>query len=132
MSERWYVATIITQCKVADADQASWTLDEQICVLQAANGEVAYDKAVQLGKSTEHSYPNSNGDEVRWTFLGLNNLEELVGNSITDGTEIRSRLFESDNPSGLVRHKDNLLVNWAERNKNRTSADILNDAANEC
>lgn len=129
MQENWYVATLVFQCLVEGQEQGPWTVDEQLCLVHAQNTREAHWKAMQLGEQKQHSYANSSGGVVRWKFLGLGDLEEVLDKAIQDGTEIRSRLFRSDNPGELVPQEKDLRAfwydEWVKENKNRTATEIL-------
>ncbi len=127
MKNKWYVATLLLRCKVGDGDVGPWACDEQVHVLRAHDEDEAFDKALKLGQEEEHSYKNAYGEVVSWSFIGLENLEELSSPSIRDGTEIKSRIFEESNPSRLVRQKDGLTAYQAQRNKHRTAEEIISE-----
>ena len=110
MKKQWYVATLIVQCRVGDQQDGPFTCDEQIRLIRAVDAEEAYQKALQLGKGEEVVYQNSDGEDVFWEFVGLEDLEELFDKTISDGREIRSRLSEQDRPSELVCDKAALSV----------------------
>ena len=122
---KWYVAEVIVRCRVGKASRRRTLYDRQIKVLRAATDELAYERGLELGRAENHSYKNSAGERVSWEFLGLGNLEELLEKTISDGTEIHSRL-ERGNPKSQVRRKRDLTVFWAERNKHRTAGELLN------
>ena len=124
---RWYVARLIVRCRVGEHDPGPWTIDEQVHVLRAPDHETAYQKALQFGKAEEHSYENAAGETVYWDFVGLAELDELLGRTIRDGTEITYRLYDSDDPEALVPDKEDLIAFWSERNKHRTAREILED-----
>jgi hypothetical protein len=122
---KWYVAEVIVRCRVGKASKRRTLYDRQIKVLRAATDEMAYERALELGRAENHSYKNSAGKRVSWEFLGLGNLEELLEKRISDGTEIHSRL-ERGNPKLEVRRKCDLTVFWAGRNKHKTARELLN------
>jgi hypothetical protein len=101
--------------------------DRQIKVLRSTDDESAYRRVLQLGKKENHSYKNSSGKKVYWRFAGLGNLKVLQDEQISDGTEIHSRL-ERGNFKREIRRKRDLTVFWAERNKHKTAAQLLNSA----
>jgi hypothetical protein len=78
--------------------------------LRAADDDAAYEKAMQLGIAEEHAYPNAEGKIVSWKLVGVSDLELLSTDTFEDGTEIKSRLFHSDDPSRLVQSKDELTT----------------------
>jgi hypothetical protein len=125
MQKKWYVATLILQCKVGIQDTGPWTCQEQIRLLKASSNIEAYQKASDLGEVEEHSYTNTYGETVVWEFIGIEDLEELSGNKIKDGVEIRTRIWKENYPLELVREKGDLTVYRAERNQNRIASEIL-------
>ncbi len=110
----WYIATLVMASKVEDNSEDP-TCEEQIRVIRAPNAEMAYEKALKIGKAEEHSYKNMYEQTVTWEFIGLDDLDEL-DNTMHDGVEIRSRLFGHRNPSSLVRSKADLSVFAAQSN----------------
>jgi hypothetical protein len=122
---RWYVAELIVICRVGKSPKPKVLYDRQIKVLCASDHEAAYQRVLQLGKEENHSYRNSAGERIYWRFAGIGNLEVLQDEQISDGTEIHSRL-ERGNPKSEIRRKRDLTVFWAERNKHKTAAELLN------
>lgn len=127
MKNKWYVATLIMRCWVGESAPGSWTCDRQICVIRATDGDEAYRKALRLGEEEEDSYSNAFGEIVHWEFVGLEDLDELVGRTIRDGTEIRSFLFEHDDPFRLIPQREELTIFWIQRNKHRTAQEIIDN-----
>jgi hypothetical protein len=125
MSPTWYAATLIMRCRIEDNPQSPTTCLEQIHLIQAEEENLAYEKALQLGKSAEHSYKNYQGSDVYWEFVGLENLEEIFDETIQDGTEIRSRRLLVEDPLTLVRGKDGLTIFISEQIRNKTAEEIL-------
>ncbi len=121
----WYVTEIIVRCRVGRPSKGRFLYDRQIKVLRASTHEVAYQRALKLGRKENHSYKNSAGEKVSWEFVGLGNLEELLDEKISDGTEIHSRLQRGD-PKSEIRRKRDLTVFWGERNKRKTAGEMLN------
>jgi hypothetical protein len=122
---KWYVAEIIVRCRVGRLSKRKTLYDRQIKVLRASTDEMAYLRAMKLGKAETHFYKNSAGEKVHWEFLGLGNLEPLLEEKISDGTEIYSRL-QRGNPKIKICRKRDLTVFWAERNKHKTVGELLN------
>ena len=129
MKQEWYVATVILKCEVAGESSFpdERTCLQQIHVLRALDREVAYDKAIELGKSLELSYLNSDAQEVSWTFIGLENLEELSDKVIRDGTEIWGRIFYTNTLDALVAEKEQLSVFYIDEIRHRTAKEIIED-----
>lgn len=122
-SMKWYVAELIVLCRVGRSRPELW--EKQIVLLRARNSELAYTAALKTGKTrNHHSYRNSAGERVRWTFQGLANLEELLDRVIRSGTEVHSQLVRSKKPPRLCPKRE-LTVFWAEQNKNKKASELL-------
>jgi hypothetical protein len=117
MKAKWYVATLIMLCKVTNEMSELFTCDEQIRLIRATDSEQAYEKALRFGKDEEHSYMNSDGNEVFWEFIGLEDLEELFDETIRDGREIRSRISNQLRPFDRIRVKEDLTVFLSNRSR---------------
>ena len=125
----WYAAVLIVQCRLeGDSTQDDLLYDRQIRVLRADDAESAYVRAIELGREEASSYENAEGQQVVWDFVGLANLTELLDDEIKDGTEVHSELERGDPQAAIVKDKNKLTVFWAEANKHKTAAELLNEA----
>jgi hypothetical protein len=120
----WYVARLIVECEVIGGTAES-LVEEQWKLIEASDSEVAYRTALQLGADENHSYENSEGQTVRWSFKGLSDLEEILAETIGSGTEICSTFFEGTRAEELVRPKSKLTTSWVTRNRNKTAGELL-------
>ena len=129
MAQIWYVAHLILKCDVAGepTEPDEWTCIEQIHAIRASDREMAYEKAMAIGKEHEQIYKNSLGQDVSWTFVGLEDLQELLSKSIRDGTEVWGRVFYTNSPNDLVVDKDHLWVFYHDQIAHLTAAEILED-----
>jgi hypothetical protein len=127
-SMNWYVARIALQCQVGENNPGPWTVDEQIRVIQADTHEQAYEKAVRLGNQQESHYLNSEGNMVRWIFLGVSDLDKILDDQITDGTEITYLWHETYDLLEFMREKDETTLFRMERDKHKKASDILSEA----
>jgi len=129
MAQDWYVVTIILKCEVEGKSsiQNEWTCLQQIHVLKAPDREVAYEKAINLGTSLEHSYRNVSQQDVSWSFVGLENLEKLSEKVIRNGTEIWGRIFSTNSPEALVVEKPGLSVFCIDEIHDLIASEILED-----
>lgn len=110
MKQKWYVVTLLMRCDVGRDSIGPWTCDEQIKLIRATNPETAYAKSIRVCEGENQSYLNSDGETVYWTCIGLVNLEELFDERIQDGVEIRSRIFQHDDPDTLIPNKAKLSI----------------------
>jgi hypothetical protein len=120
---RWYAAVIVMECRVGMRPAELW--DEQVRLLRAADAQTAFIQAGQLGRSEEHHYSNIDGSSVRWKFVGLGDLHELLERRIRSGVEVFSSLARGTRPR--VARKRDLSVFWSERNRQRTADEFLAD-----
>ncbi len=104
--KQWYAATLIMRDRVEDHPK-SYTCDEQIRLIHARTAEKAYKKAYTIGKAQETVYLNAAGEMVYREFVGLQDLS-LIEVALSDGAEIRSRVFSHDSPQMLVHTQDEL------------------------
>jgi len=131
MKSTWYVVTQIMASRVENHDEKLISCFEQIHLIKAKDGQAAYEKSLELGKSQEHSYKNQEGNDVYWEFVGLSNLEEILDVKIKDGTEIRSRYLIVEDPNLLVRDKKGLTIFISEEIRYKTAEEILNENNDE-
>jgi hypothetical protein len=129
MKPGWFVATIILKSEIEGelVPPSEWICLQEIYVVRAQSREIAYEKALNLGKSREVSYLNSDDQLVSWTFVGLENLEELSTKTIRDGTEVWGRVFHTADPTALVVDQEGLSVYFNEEIRDLTAAEILQD-----
>jgi hypothetical protein len=121
---QWYVAVLVLQCKIDGVPTGR--VDRQIHVINAADHEAAYSKALFLGSRAQHSYPASDGGTVFWEFKGLHELDAILSDTLGDGTEIWNQMSEQD-PAELVVDKASLSAFWVEANQDRKVSDILTE-----
>lgn len=127
MRKKWFVSTIILKCEIAGEPSIpnEWTCIQQINVLRAENRDIAYERAMMIGKSQEATYLNDIGQQISWKFVGLENLEELSNKVIKDGTEIWGRVFHTNNPTSLVVDKNGLSVFFNDEIKYLKGKEII-------
>jgi hypothetical protein len=124
---KWYSARIVSQCFVNGKQSRAkqYLFDESVIVIRALNPAIAYNKALQFGKKQNVKYKNSRGENVNWRFCGLADLDEILSNSIKDGTEISSQRKLMSNKQSLIVPKNKLSVFWAQRNNTKKASNIL-------
>jgi hypothetical protein len=125
--KKWFVATLILKCEIEGESTipGEWTCIQQIHLIREATREGAYEKAMRIGISEELSYANVEGNKVFWTFVGLENLEQLDRNVIRDGMEVWGRVFYSEDPTALTVEKEGLSVFHFDQIKDLTALEIL-------
>jgi hypothetical protein len=119
---QWYVAILAMECQIGGIPDGA--TDLQVRVISALDADEAYSKAHTLGAQAAVAYENTAGETVAWTFAGLYDLDNIVGPSLGDGTEVWS-LMSRRPLRTLVRDKSQLAVFWLEENKDRTPRELL-------
>lgn len=121
----WYVAVLVVACEVAGLAAGKRLFDRQIRLIEAATAEDAYQKALALGEAQHANYPNADGAEVHWRFVGLHDLVRLDG-APADGVEVYS-LLERGRAMDEVVDKHRLTVFWAEQHADETTGALLDE-----
>jgi hypothetical protein len=120
---RWFAAVVVLQSQVGSGWDDEPLLDHQVRLIDAPSAEAAYDQALQLGKQEEHEYRNADGERVRWQFLGLEDLVELLGPPVSGG-EIYSWSSTRSDDEPIV-PKNQLTVFWLAANAHKRASDLL-------
>ena len=107
-SVRWYAAVLLLGSEVQSPSADESPVDHQVRLIAAADSEAAYQRALSLGKSEEHSYENAFGQIVRWRFLGLHDLVEFLAPP-SEGSEVFS-FMASKGTAWLPLPKEKLTV----------------------
>ena len=122
-SDRWYVAVAVLQSEIQAPVVDPPLFDHQVRLLRAPNAEAAYERALFLGRSEEHSYKNVDGRKVRWKFLGLHDLVELDGD-VRDGAEVYSFMLTPEDAFSIL-PKEKLTVFWLASLPDRPVEELL-------
>ena len=95
----YYCARLLVVCLVSDGKpRKRTTCDYPFVVFKARDDDLAFTRALELGKEQETTYKNSNGQAVRWAFVKVEHIWEL-GSSV-DGKEVGSLMdvLKTDQP----------------------------------
>ena len=82
---RWYLADIILE-HLVEGDARN-LVHVNTNLVEAASPEQAYEKALELGRCSEHQYANTDGKRVRVVFRGLRELN-VIHEALEDGAEL--------------------------------------------
>jgi len=84
-----FCARLLVVCLVDDGrPKKRNTCDYPFVLLEAADYEIAFEKAVELGKKQETKYRNSKKQLVRWAFVKVEKITQLEES--LDGQEVAS------------------------------------------
>ncbi len=84
-NSEWYVAEIIEEIRVEGDDRN--VVHKNLVVIKAGSPDMAYLRALELGRESESSYQNPEGQTVKSQFRGLGYLDVVHGD-LEDGTEL--------------------------------------------
>jgi len=76
--------------------------EESIRLIIADNKEMALQKAQNIGKSDETAYKNVQGDMVKWKFVQIERIYEIIEGSISDGCEVFSRFLRESEVNSIL------------------------------
>jgi hypothetical protein len=82
---RWYLADVVLEHTVEDDPRNVVHVNTHL--IEARSPQQAYEKAVALGHEAELVYANTDGKQVRITFLGLRQLS-VIHDDLEDGAEL--------------------------------------------
>jgi hypothetical protein len=85
-SQEWFLATLITEISIEGETRN--VVHRNLFLVSARSPEEAYHKALQIGHEGEITYDNPAGRQVRHSFRGVAQLEELVDGEPADGAEL--------------------------------------------
>ena len=88
----WFSAKLIFVTEMRNAEDDDPLREESIRVFRAVDEQGAIDRAASVGKSAEHEYLNEQGETVRWTFLRVDEVQDLCEETLEDGMEVFSRI----------------------------------------
>jgi len=85
----WYTACCLYTTTIKGKTVKRGGLAEyRYFLLKAGNDNIARAKGLRIGKAKQHSYKNSAGEEVSWTFEKLIDIKEVLSEEVTEGTEM--------------------------------------------
>jgi hypothetical protein len=82
---KWYLADIVLEITVEGEDGNIVHIN--LTLIRADSPEEAYDRAIQVGKESEFTDKNLQGQTIKTTFRGLRNLH-VIYEELEDGSEI--------------------------------------------
>lgn len=105
---RWFLAELVEETRVEGSKRN--VVHINYILIEAGTPEIAYQKALALGKAAGSRYKNVHGKEVTTRFLGLRNLD-VIHDELKHGCEIMFVEKLGVTPEGLsklVRRKAEL------------------------
>src|SRR5438477_5301081 len=90
---KWFIAEALFQAAVQTGD-TNWEplVEDLLFLVHDIDEPSAMAKAEKIARRKEHSYKNSKGQCVVWSFARLVEVKEIIDQRFEDGAEIRSTL----------------------------------------
>ncbi|HEX4439581.1 MAG TPA: DUF4288 domain-containing protein [Thermoanaerobaculia bacterium] len=104
----WYTAVLVRAEDSGEPLEKSRVGDFLYRLIEAADAEAAYSRALELGAAATEPFTDEDGVTTTFRFVGLAGLMELAGPP-ADGSEIYSQLIQGAPLRSIVR-KDELAV----------------------
>ncbi|MBA4168019.1 MAG: DUF4288 domain-containing protein [Chitinophagaceae bacterium] len=95
----WYMTKIVYRIICGDGAHKA-QFEEQLRLIEAPDKKAAFEKARAIGTEYECSFINQKQQPVKWEFINIAELYKLP--SLSDGTEIHSRLSEADHAATFI------------------------------
>ena len=90
---KWFLAKVVFRIICGEGLHTA-QFDEQLRILNADNEQSAFRKACEIGCREEQQFLNVKQQLVQWKFMNVTELFRI--NDFTDGAEIYSRIYETD------------------------------------
>jgi hypothetical protein len=92
----WYSARLVFRCDIGNQPVPSDIFEESIRLVRAADEAEASERAAAIGRINERDEQSSVGEMVRWRFVGVVEVQDLLLTEIADGCEVFSRLSRTE------------------------------------
>jgi hypothetical protein len=105
----WFVAVLVHRTKIQSDPGYEPLRELSFRLIDALDAELAYARALELGRQAAISYRNVQGENLEWEFLGLADLRAVDPETLSDGAEIYAQFYR-DAPSFVPVPKQSLSV----------------------
>jgi Domain of unknown function (DUF4288) len=99
----WYSARLLYECAVDDQVEGDVTFEEKVVVFCSDDEETEeiVRKVEGIANQKQVEYDNSESNKVRWIFRELLELQQIMSESIQDGTEVYFRHWDNPDSKAL-------------------------------
>lgn len=91
--QRWFAVRLLSESSIAQDPAAEPLFEDTLVLLRATNEEAAQRRGEEYGRAAEHEYENEAREVVRWEFREVLDVQEVLDEEVTDGTEVYYRLL---------------------------------------
>jgi Domain of unknown function (DUF4288) len=95
----WYLVKMVFQIICGEGKHTA-QFEEQLRLIQAADGSLAVKKATLLGKEEEQSFLNFAQQPVNWKLIAVTDIYPF--DAAMDGAEIFSRISEEEQAAAFI------------------------------
>ena len=90
----WYAAKIKFKCEVDDnVHELNDLYEDSIRIYRAINLDDALKKSEVVGRDVEHCYLNEDGNQVKWKFEKVVEVQSTEETDLEDGMEVFSTMY---------------------------------------
>lgn len=89
-TDTWFATTLIFISEIAEIPSVRPLCEERVVLFCVKDESVALAEARSYGEREQHSYLNATNDRVRWRFVGVEKIVELLPTS-NIGWEVATR-----------------------------------------
>jgi hypothetical protein len=95
--DKWFIAEAIFRATVhTDVADISPVSEDLLFLVRAVDHASAVTRADSIARAKEHSYTNEKGQQVRWRFVRLVELTEMIDQRFEEGAELKSAMTETE------------------------------------
>ncbi len=91
----WYVALLRFETEIDGAAEDGALGEVSYRLVDAVDESAAKAVALAIGVEEQVAYPNEEGEEVFWRFVGVDELAEVDG-ELKSGVELYSRMYRKE------------------------------------
>ena len=105
----WYVAKIVFRIISGEGNHHA-QFDEQLRLISAESEYEAFEKAHNLGQTSQDSFKNNQSETVKWQFIDVAELNPI--SELRDGAELYYQIHEAadaDLYEAWAHHRSSLL-----------------------
>jgi len=88
-----FAVSLFSDCRVAGVLPPDPMHELAIHIVQAQDETKALAQGAELGSRRQHTYRNSDGEDVSWVFQRVVECQELYDHELSDGMEVSSWLY---------------------------------------
>ncbi len=89
--QTWFAATLLFRSSVHGEPSLRPLCELRVVLFRDTDEERVRRKAQEYGLKQEHAYPNGQGQRVRWRYVRIEQVEEILDQQTDGGWEVSSK-----------------------------------------